>query len=315
MCEEMRQKERGGCAEPEGKRKRGRRVRRISASLTVEAALILPGLFSVFLFFLSFLQIVRMEQQIYYTAAEVVEGTAACGYVLKYASQEVEALWENDKEYFEAMDFAADILQGAGDALWFRGMMQAKLTDTGCIDSLVEGGMSGIDFWGSEVYAEDEMTVVRMEFQITFPVFGKFLPKLSFQRNVIMRSFSGVGEFEHDEEGGDGEGEAEEEEGYVYVTETGTVYHVRENCTYIRLSLEQTEGSKIAEKRNQYGGKYYPCEACIKAGAVPEKVWITKTGTRYHAKKDCSKIKRTVRKIPISEASDYRPCSRCAKEE
>lgn len=295
----------------ETKRERGLSVKRAGASLTVEAALLLPGILSVFLFFLSFVQIVRAEQQIYYAAAELTEETAACGYMLKYASQEAEALWESDGEYFEAAKFAADILQGAGDALWFRSAMQAKLADAGYIDSLLEGGVSGIDFWGSEVYAEDEMAVVRMDFQISFPMFGRFLPKLSFQKNVVMRSFSGIGEFEH---AGEGEETDEEgEEGYVYVTETGTVYHVSESCTYIRLSVEQTAGSGLAEKRNQYGGKYYPCEACMKDGVMPEKVWITKTGTRCHAKKDCSKIKRMVRKLPISEASDYRPCSRCAK--
>ncbi len=294
-------------------RKRKLAAKTVSASLTVEAALVLPVFLSVFLFFLSFLQIIRAEQQIYYAASELTEKTAACGYILKYATQEAEALWERDGEYFEAVEFAADILQGAGDALWVHGAMQKKLKDVKYIDSLVEGGIGKIDFWGSEVYAEDEMAVIRMDFKISFPVFGKLLPKLSFRENVVMRSFSGVGEFERAEEEEEGAQE-ESEEGYVYVTETGTVYHVRENCTYIRLSVEQTSGSKIAEKRNQYGGKYYPCESCMKDGVVPEKVWITKTGTRCHTKKDCGKIKRTVRKIPVSEAADYRPCSRCAKE-
>ena len=44
-----------------------------AASLTVEAALILPILLSALLFFLSFLQIIRVEQKLYYAAAEVVE--------------------------------------------------------------------------------------------------------------------------------------------------------------------------------------------------------------------------------------------------
>ncbi len=283
------------------------------ASLTVEAALILPVILSIFLFFLSFLQIIRAEQQIYYAASELAEETAACGYVLKYASQEAEALWDSDGKYFEAAEFALDILQGAGDALWFQNAMQKKLVNEGCINAVVEGGVFGIDFWGSEIYAEDELAVVRMEFKVSFPVFRDFLPKISFQKSVVMRSFSGVGDFERDSEGE--EDESGEEEGFVFVTETGTVYHVRETCTYIRLGVEQTSGGGIADKRNQYGGKYYPCEVCMKDGVVPEKVWVTKTGTRCHAKKDCSKIKRTVKKLPVSEASGYRPCSRCAKED
>lgn len=284
--------------------------KRLRASLTVEAALVLPVLLSLLLFFLSFLQIIRAEQQIYYAAAELTEESAACGYLLKYADQEIDALWEKDGEYFGAAEFAADILQGAGDAFWFRNAMRGKLAAEDSVNTIVSGGISGIDFWGSEVYAEDEMTVVSMSFQVSFPVFQRLLPKLSFQRSVVMRSFSGVGAFEREEASQE---EGESEAGYVYVTETGTVYHRNSNCTYIRLSVEQAAGSQISEKRNQYGGKYYSCESCIKGNVVPETVWITKTGTRYHARKDCSRIKRTVKRIPVSEASAYRPCSRCAK--
>ncbi len=45
---------------------------RFGASLTVEAALILPALLSVLFFFLSFLQIIRVEQKLYYTATQVM---------------------------------------------------------------------------------------------------------------------------------------------------------------------------------------------------------------------------------------------------
>ncbi len=296
-----------------GKRRKERKG--AQASLTVEAALLLPGFFSVFLFFLSLLQVVRAEQMIYYTAAEIAEETASCGYLLKYTVEETEALWKCEGEFFEAAQFAFDILQGAGDASWFRGTMEKRLKEAECVDAVVEGGISGINFWGSEVYAEDEMAVVCMDFKISFPVFRRFLPKLSFQKNIVVRSFSGLGEFERktDEEEGGGEEEEGTEEGYVYVTESGTVYHKNKNCTYIRLSVERMAGGEVGEKRNQYGGKYYPCEACMRDGVVPETVWVTKTGTHCHAKKDCSKIKRTVRKIPVSEAENYRPCSRCAK--
>ena len=118
----------------------------------------------------------------------------------------------------------------------------------------------------------------------------------------------------YEEEGGDG-GKEEESGAYVYVTESGTVYHVLANCSYIRLSVEKVKSGGIADRRNQYGGKYYPCDGCLKKNAAPETVWVTKSGTHYHASRDCGKIKRTVKKIPLSEASMYRPCSRCAKGE
>lgn len=282
-----------------------------AASLTVEAALILPALLSVLFFFLSFLQIIRVEQKLYYAATQVTEETAACGYLLKYADKELDALWESGGDYYKAAGFAIDLLQDAGDALWIRRAMRKKLSGEDCVEAMVVGGVSGIDFWGSESYAEDEMTVVRMNFRISFPIFQRFLPKLSFEKTVLMRSFSGRGALEGDEESGE---KTEEEEGYVYVTESGTVYHTSANCTYIRRKVQKEKSEGIAKRRNQYGAKYYRCESCMKNVEMPESVFVTKAGTRYHAAKDCSKIKRTVKKILFSEASAYRPCSRCAKE-
>ena len=286
-----------------------------AASLTVEAALILPILLSALLFFLSFLQIIRVEQKLYYAAAEIAEETASCGYVMKYAQQEFDALWEDGGEYGAVTGFVTDLLQGAGNALGFRRALRAKLADEDCIEAMVVRGVGGIDFWGSEIYAEDEMSVICMEFDISFPVFQRFIPKLPLKKYVVLRSFSGEGQLsQREEEGGDG-GKEEESGAYVYVTESGTVYHVLANCSYIRLSVEKVKSGGIADRRNQYGGKYYPCDGCLKKNAAPETVWVTKSGTHYHASRDCGKIKRTVKKIPLSEASMYRPCSRCAKGE
>ena len=299
-----------------GKWKKRKSGVQFCASLTVEAALILPALLSVLFFFLSFLQIIRVEQKLYYAATQVAEETASCGYLLKYADEELDALWESGGDYYKAAGFAIDLLQDAGDDLWIRRALRKKLSDEGCVEAMVVGGVSGIDFWGSEVYAEDEMTVVHMNFRVSFPIFQRFLPKLSFEKIVLMRSFSGEGVLkEEDNEEGEEVEEEEEEEGYVYVTENGTVYHTNANCTYIRRKVQKEKSDEISGKRNQYGGKYYRCEGCLKNGEVPEYVFVTKAGTRYHAAKDCSKIKRTVKKIPFSEASAYRPCSRCAKKE
>ena len=89
---------------------------------------------------------------------------------------------------------------------------------------------------------------------------------------MVLRSFSGEGQLsQREEEGGDGDKE-EESGAYVYVTESGTVYHVLANCSYIRLSVEKVKSGGIADRRNQYGGKYYPCDGCLKKNAAPETV-------------------------------------------
>lgn len=306
---DFREGKNGGTVSREGAGA-GNEAGKTAASLTVEAALLMPVVLTVLLFFLYFIQVLYVEQELYSAAVKTLRETSACGYLMKYADSGQTALKNAKGEYFEAADFACEILQGAGYYVWFQSAVKSRVTDKKSIDNAVKGGFAGISFWGSDAYAEDELTVVCMKYKIVFPVFGKLIPPVSFQKNIFMRSFSGEGVLEKAEDEEEGS-----EEGYVYVTETGTVYHVNVNCTYIKLSLESKGIGELNSLRNKYGGKYYPCDACVKKGESMETIWITGSGTHYHSRKNCSKIKRNVKKITVSEAEKYRPCSRCAAKE
>lgn len=97
---------------------------------------------------------------------------------------------------------------------------------------------------------------------------------------------------------------------YVYVTETGTRYHLSEQCTYLRVQVKTVRYEELTTLRNFSGGKYYPCEKCdAKKGGI---VFITEEGNRYHSNSACSSLKRTVYMIPLEEAAGYTPCSKCA---
>ena len=281
-----------------------------AASLTAEAALIMPVVLTALLFFVYLLQILSVEQELYEAAVKALRDTSSYGYFLKHADNRLDALQKVEGEYFEAAEFANEVLQGLGNYLWFQSAVKNRVADIESINKAVKGGFSGISFWGSDAYAEDELTVICMEYKIVFPLFQNLIPSVSFQKCVIMRSFSGDGALEEDEK--EEENEESKEEGYVYVTENGSVYHVSINCTYIKFSVKPKNFDELDNLRNKYGGKYYPCEACSKKGEATQTIWITDTGTHYHHQQDCSKIKRNVKKITISEAENYRPCSRCA---
>lgn len=108
------------------------------------------------------------------------------------------------------------------------------------------------------------------------------------------------------------EGKTDQEEQMVYVTETGSVYHRKLECSYLNLSVSHVSGSAIGEYRNQNGEKYSPCETCARNQNPAGIVYITDTGNRYHNLESCSGLKRTVRLVKCSEVnSRMHACSRC----
>ncbi len=100
---------------------------------------------------------------------------------------------------------------------------------------------------------------------------------------------------------------------YVYVAENGTVYHMDIACTYLRLGIQSVGADVVDTLRNQSGGKYKPCESCMgeQSAADYSFVYITPYGARYHRTKDCSGLRRTVRRVLRSAVPGLPPCSKC----
>ena len=114
------------------------------------------------------------------------------------------------------------------------------------------------------------------------------------------------------ENNGQEEDKTDQEEQMVYVTETGSVYHRKLECSYLNLSVSHVSGSSIGAYRNQNGEKYSPCETCAKNQNPAGIVYITDTGNRYHNLESCSGLKRTVRLVKCSEVNgSMHACSRC----
>ncbi len=111
---------------------------------------------------------------------------------------------------------------------------------------------------------------------------------------------------------GASEGNGETDEDYVYVTPYGCVYHRSTGCRYLNLTVRAVGRTAVAKLRNKDGSIYYACH-CAK-GATGS-VYITDYGTSYHGKIDCSGLKRTVNKIPLSEVGGRHPCSQCGTKE
>lgn len=100
------------------------------------------------------------------------------------------------------------------------------------------------------------------------------------------------------------------DEEIVYVTKGSEVYHTHLNCTALKTTVNEVPASSLNKKRSKNGSKYYACDKCVK-GKTSGNVYITPHGNRYHTRSDCPELKLNIYKIPLSEAGGKRKCFYC----
>lgn len=168
--------------------------------------------------------------------------------------------------------------------------------------SIVLGGSGGISCRGSSLSSRTGIgeLVAVYQVRLPIPIFGA--PPLRYQEKMRIKAWTGY----------ERSGFGTERDETVYVTETGFVYHKDYHCSYLELSIHMAASEEIDGLRNSGGGKYYPCEHCMKRG-LGSGVYITDTGDRYHSSLSCSGLKRTVYAVPLSEAVGKGACYRCGK--
>ncbi len=165
-----------------------------------------------------------------------------------------------------------------------------------------------ISLLDSRLLAEGEEIDLVSEYRVKLPFRLLFADTMKFRQRVHVRAFTGV-----ESRAGESDGKND----IVYVTATGRVYHRKRNCPYLKLSLSQVKYEDLPSLRNEGGGIYRACEKCSsgKVFSVGQAVWITNYGDRYHSSGACSKIRRDIRKIKLSEAGGRAPCSKCGSSE
>ena len=146
--------------------------------------------------------------------------------------------------------------------------------------------------------APEEITIPDV-YNYTPAVNGLGIRRVVLHNSVKVHTWTGKRETE----------KADTNEEIVYITEiSGSVNHKKVECSYLTLSVEEVSKSSLDTRRNQYGCRYYPCEKCHGGSG---RVFITKTGTRYHKDRNCSGLKRSVKAVKISSVDGWRACSRC----
>ncbi len=258
--------------------------RRQSASLSVEAALVLPIFFFCIYMLLQLFLLIMTELSIAERTTRLAYETGIMGYA--------------DRKLLK---------EKAGDLSY----LYIPVIYEAC--SELDNVENEIVYSGKSEDGSLKLTV-SYEYRILAP----FMPGIAFhiKQDFFVRPF--LGDYDPTENMEEIEdGKEEKTGGTVYVTENGEVYHLSLSCPYIHPALELVAFSKISDYRNSSGKKYKPCNVCGKEVPVTGLVYITGNGEKYHVNRECPALIRKVKEEKRTEAEEkgLRPCSRCGKKE
>lgn len=264
----------------------------IRASVSIEAAIAIPVFLFCFLEILSLLNYISVYSGVLYSMKAAGDPVCIYGYVSDLLTDDTEEVQIGEKVVtaliFSELYLDTQIRKQCADPIY---------------ENTIQNGTKGISLLGSYVDREDSDISIVARYTMK-PVISFAGTELSVICRYYGRLWTG-----YSVEGN------EVDEDYVYITENGSVYHLTESCTYLKLSISSVARSDLSQKRNSSGRKYKACELCCEDKGTKEIYYITDSGTKYHAELDCSGLKRTVYRVEKSEVEGWSACSRCGKEE
>ena len=264
-------------------------------SFTVEASLVMTffllsicGILYLFLIF-------HVQLTLQQAGEKIVQKAAQYGYIREKLSEggSDSKMWREE---------GTEFLQWGLGLSWMRQEVLSEAGEDYLDRSCIQGGSGGIQMIESQILDEDQMIDLVLRYDVEIPVGFPGMTEFTFVQRCRRRAWVG-GEEENTEMSKEGKGQ-------VYVAETGTVYHLYQDCTHLQLSVCQVQTSQTETLRNNSGGKYKACEKCC-ADQPGTMVYVTEDGDRYHSTLGCSGLKRTVSSMAADEAEGMRICSRC----
>lgn len=278
----------------------------VQASMTVEAALVLP----LFLFFaaqiLYLFDMVRLQSSMLAALHENGTQISEYAYYLRYGADAAEQ-GEVYSDLLQNLTGGNEWTSFALSETYVRESVAKQLGNGWLANSCIEGGTGGISYLKSGILAGDDIVELVADYRIKpfIPMFG--LSSMSAQARYYGHAWVGYSGDKDESK----EENAEEEDQTVYITPTGVVYHENANCTYLMPSIRTIVSSELASVRSQDGSKYYACERCKPAASGS--VVITSEGNRFHSSAACTAIQRDIQAVHLSEIKNTRrACSKCS---
>ncbi len=250
---------------------------RVSASLTVEAAMSLP----LFLFFsVSLMQPMHWldRQRKVQTAVESVGEELSMAQYL--AESDEKNRWSD-----------------AAAGLFLRGKAGAYT--------------EGIQIKKARAMDSDGLVCLEVTYKEKLVFFS--LPGIRITMNAASRRRPWIGLDGKLKTKGAGGGQDEADEKTVFVGAGMGRYHLYRDCHYISNQYEAIPAAAAGQKRNHSGSRYTPCSRCSGKEPMAETVYITPEGKHYHSDKACSAMASYVRTVLLQEVEHLGVCSYCAR--
>ena len=261
------------------------------ASLTIEAAMVIPIFLFAILNLFSMIEIFEIQMSIQSALHQTAKEMAVEGYAYNQIG---------DSSITNSLP-----VQVAFSETYVRGKVNKLVTKEKLDHSVIKHGSKGIRYSFSKIMEKD-----RIELVAVYSIAPRFsmvpFSEIYTFNQAKVRAFTGYDPALDTKRTG-------EEEPYVFVTQSGTVYHMDRGCSHLKLSIKLITKDDLSIARNEGGGKYKGCRYCKSGKSESNLFLVTNHGDKYHSSVSCSGLKRTIRSIPLSEATGYGLCSRCGK--
>lgn len=258
-----------------------------SASITVEAAMVLP-LFIIFT--MQILSVFEM-MSVYCRLQSALQQTAAETATYLFVFDEKQ---ESNAESFLLSE------------TFVREEVVRKTGIEAINNSVISGGVAGLHLYRSDIATDGKTVELILTYRVKpwFSVQG--LGGMTLVNHCVVKTWTGY----EKENAQDGENPEEET---VYVTETGRAYHLYPDCSYLKADSHPVEKEELSTVRNENGAIYYPCEICCKGNPESRKLYyISSWGNRYHADENCRALVKNAKAISIHDVGERHLCSKCA---
>ncbi len=274
--------------------------RRVKASMTVEAAIVLPLFLFFFLNLCSAIEMLRLHGNLQLALWGIGNRMSIYGAVLSDLESLDAATTNIERSGTE--DASDSWWKELAGVVWSYTYVKAQIEEYLGEDYLetspLTHGTNGLQFLESNVFESKDCFEVVVTYSVSpFSNISAFIP-FRMSNRYYGHLWNGY--------------EIPKATELVYVTETGEVYHTNAECTHLKLSIQQVGWWEMWQRKNMYGDQYSACEKCCNQPQT-DCVYITEQGNCYHYVNNCPGLKRTIVCMTISEVGQMRLCQRCAE--
>ena len=285
---------------------------RLKASMTVEAAFVLPLFISLAAALMMPMNMLDTQRKLQTVTESVCEELSLYAYVAEIVNNYDEGTAVQDGEEIQG----EESMDGNGMKFSTEYFDGAKVVSDVAAGSLLQKKVREYTDSANVKYIDvpDEKgnIVFEVQYQETMPIFSRTRNYLSLESAAKRRVWTGLdGKLTIKNESADSGENAEE---MVYVGENMGRYHRRKDCHYISNEYQAVSVSEAKQMYDPDGHRFRACSSCETEIDPNGTVYITAGGRHYHGTMDCTAMVSYVRRVALSEVLHLGACSYCGGE-